>query len=195
MILTAAHCIYDKDKKSLKIRAGVHDLQAEAEPFATQNIQVKDYLIHDDYYRGGQFNDIALLFLTKPVKIAPNVNTICLPPQDQNFDLQRCYVAGWGKNSTDGDYQKVLKRVELPIIPRNKCETEMRKTRLGEFFNLHKSFICAGAEGGEDTCEGDGGAPLVCRMPNSKANTNTYFQAGIVSWVGIMLSFRLQIVI
>jgi kallikrein len=54
-----------------------------------------------------------------------------------------------------------MKKVEVPIVPRALCETELRKTRLGDKFILHESFICAGGQtGGQDTCTGDGGSPV-----------------------------------
>merc|ERR1712072_1386642 len=54
----------------------------------------------------------------------------------------------------------------------------LRRTRLGEFFELDNSFICAGGIRGVDTCKGDGGSPLTCRMQGA----NKWVQAGIVSW-------------
>lgn len=189
VVLTAAHCVNGKDEASLKIRAGQWDIEAEQELYPIQKIQVKEYLVHEKYHKGGQFNGIALIFLVKPVTIAPNVNLICLPPQNQSFDMQRCYAAGWGKNAfgEDGEYQTKLKRIDLPIVPRDKCQMELRKTKLGPHFNLHDSFVCAGGERKDaDTCEGDGGGPLVCPLPNSQQLLHVkYFQAGIVSWVSV----------
>ena len=81
-------------------------------------------------------------------------------------------------------------------------QSKLRKTRLGEYFELDKSFICAGGIKvreekiqqssilqGVDTCKGDGGSPLTCRIQGSNrwvqviAPTNPpWYQAGIVSW-------------
>lgn len=52
-----------------------------------------------------------------------------------------------------GQYEvNVLKNVELPIVPRDKCINALRTTRLGPKFILHDSFICAGGVIGKDTC-------------------------------------------
>ena len=63
-------------------------------------------------------------------------------------------------------------------MSKEKCERALRTTKLGQKFKLHGSFVCAGGEKGNDTCRGDGGAPLVCRLPQSQL----YAQLGIVSW-------------
>lgn len=78
-----------------------------------------------------------------------------------------------------GKYQVILKRVELPIVPREPCVRLLRETRLGAHFELNKSFICAGGERGKDTCKGDGGSPLVCPVDGE---VDRYYQAGIVAW-------------
>ncbi|KAG4068616.1 hypothetical protein HA402_004957 [Bradysia odoriphaga] len=181
VVLTAAHCVSEKVPSSLKVRAGEWDTQTKDEIFPHQDRYVSEIIIHEEYYKGGLFNDIALLFLDKPVEIAENVNTVCLPPQDHIFDGSRCFASGWGKDlfGKSGKYQVILKRVELPIVPREPCVHALRNTRLGQHFELNKSFICAGGERGKDTCKGDGGSPLVCPV---HGETNRYFQAGIVAW-------------
>lgn len=64
-------------------------------------------------------------------------------------------------------------------MPRDICQSALRNTRLGTFYNLHKSFICAGGEPNKDTCKGDGGSPLVCPIPEHHYR---FYLIGIVSW-------------
>ena len=77
-------------------------------------------------------------------------------------------------------YQEILKEVVVPVISNEQCQKNLREnTRLGPFFELDSSFMCAGGVQGVDTCKGDGGSPLVCP---SKYDPYTYIQAGIVAW-------------
>jgi hypothetical protein len=55
----------------------------------------------------------------------------------------------------------------------------MRTTDLGMRFKLDDSFICAGGNSNVDTCKGDGGGPLMCRVAN---DVESYVQVGIVAW-------------
>lgn len=96
VVLTVAHCVLGKVANSLKIRAGEWDTQTEDEVYPHQDRQVSKYILHEKYDNVGLFNDVALLVLAKPVDIAENVNTICLPPPNTNYDLQRCIVTAWG---------------------------------------------------------------------------------------------------
>lgn len=49
--------------------------------------------------------------------------------------------------------QNILKKIDLPIVDREKCVELLRRTRLGQHYHLHDSFICAGGELGKDTCQ------------------------------------------
>lgn len=179
-VVTAAHCVSGKDK-NFKIRAGEWDTQTKKELFPHQDRDVESVVIHKDYYSGALFNDIAILFLKTPLNISENVDVICLPPQGTVINNARCYASGWGKDvfGKEGRYQVILKKIDLPIVPRPTCQEALRTTRLGKFFELHKSFICAGGEQGKDTCKGDGGSPLVCPI---EGQDERYVQAGIVAW-------------
>ena len=77
-----------------------------------------------------------------------------------------------------------MKQVELDIVDNYACQEALRKTRLGKFFNLDPTFVCAGGDYNQDTCQGDGGGPLVCPKTSygSYDEEPTYVQAGIVSW-------------
>lgn len=178
IVLTSAHCIDSIKPGKLKIRAGDWDIGSDDEIYSHQDRDVDSIVIHKGYSKPSLQNDIALLILAKPVELTENVNTICLPPLNYKFDNQRCVVSGWGKNSENGIYQTILKKVEAPIVPNAVCQRQLRSTILGKYFRLHRSFICAGGENG-DSCKGDGGSPLMCSHPG---NDGIYYQVGIVAW-------------
>ena len=71
-----------------------------------------------------------------------------------------------------------LKKVQVPYVEQNYCEKLLRRTRLGRYFHLHASFVCAGGEANSDACYGDGGGPLVCQNPT----TLRYSLVGITAW-------------
>nr|ACB41380.1 serine proteinase-like 2b [Pacifastacus leniusculus] len=179
VVLTAAHCVASWDAGVLKVRAGEWDTQRTYELFPHQDRNVAKVVVHQGYKSGPLFNDFALLFLDQPFELAPNVDTLCLPNQDQNLLGVECWATGWGKDrfGKEGEFQNVLKKIKLGLTPNDKCQAALRTTRLGKFFVLDKSFACAGGEAGLDTCKGDGGSPLMCQV-----SPNKYVQAGIVAW-------------
>ncbi|KAL0121999.1 hypothetical protein PUN28_007058 [Cardiocondyla obscurior] len=180
-VLTAAHCVNGKQAKELKVRAGEWDTQTKNEIYAHQDRDVERVIIHDGFHSGSLINDYAILILKTPVDYAENVDIVCLPTTNEIFDGSRCLASGWGKDvfGKEGRYQVILKRVELPVVNHNSCQDILRTTRLGHYFVLDRTFICAGGELGKDTCKGDGGSPLVCPLKNDPSR---YVQAGIVAW-------------
>ncbi|KAI4500249.1 hypothetical protein M0802_004666 [Mischocyttarus mexicanus] len=180
-VLTAAHCVRGANPSELRIRAGEWDTQTNNEIYPYQDRTVDKIITHEKFHSGALYNDIAVLILSQPVEIAENVDLVCLPEQNAVFDGTRCFASGWGKDvfGKEGHYQVILKKVEVPIVPRDTCQNILRQTRLGKYFVLDRTFICAGGEKGKDTCNGDGGSPLVCPL---KENPNFYVQTGIVAW-------------
>ncbi|XP_034934878.1 uncharacterized protein [Chelonus insularis] len=180
-VLTAAHCVASKTANQLKIRAGEWDTQTKNEPYPHQDRDIAKVIVHPDFHPGALRNDFAILILSQPVELAENVDVVCLPEQNELFDNDRCFASGWGKDQfgKDGHYQVILKRVEVPVVNHQSCQKLLRGTRLGNYFVLHSSFICAGGEPGKDTCKGDGGSPLACPL---KSDPTRYAQAGIVAW-------------
>lgn len=51
-----------------------------------------------------------------------------------------------------GEYQSVLKEVDVPMLGHKDCEYRLKQTRLGRSYNLHPGFLCAGGEPGKDAC-------------------------------------------
>ncbi|KAG4078000.1 hypothetical protein HA402_002051 [Bradysia odoriphaga] len=181
VVLTAAHCVSKVNPKFLHVRAGEWDMRNMDELLPHQDRKIQSVVVHRDFFKPTLLNDIAMLILKTPVDLADNVNTICVPPPNRSFDNERCFVTGWGKNERGrrGKYQTTLKKISLPIVPHDQCQDLFRKTILGRYFRLDSKFICAGGELGIDTCDGDGGSPLFCKIPNS---VDSYYQSGIVSW-------------
>lgn len=181
-ILTAAHCIKENRAEDLKVRLGEWDVHREDEFYPYVERFVSDIIIHPDFFPGNLINDIALIKFESPVDLpsaGPHIMPACLPEGFENFIGQRCWVTGWGKNAfgQQGEYQSVLKEVDLPVVSPGECEHALRSTRLGRQYQLHPGFLCAGGERGKDACEGDGGSPLVCEAPGGGSRV-----AGLVSW-------------
>merc|ERR1711913_45258 len=111
-------------------------------------------------------------------EISPTyINTVCLPRHEFQFlnHNEHCWVAAWGQ-----DLQR-QREVDLPLVTKSDCER-----RLGPIFRergvtnwrLKPSEVCAGGVRGKDTCDGEGGAPLVCYDKGS----DQYFALGLVSY-------------
>ncbi|XP_048485757.1 phenoloxidase-activating factor 2 [Plutella xylostella] len=168
-VLTTAHKIEGVTADDLKIRAGEWDTQTRSEIYPEQEMNVQKIVRHENFYRPSVLNSVALLFLERPVTRMPNVGTACLGRRLPEPGT-RCISMGWGKDKffAQDSYATFLKKVELPLVSRSSCQTALRRTRLGSFFQLHNSLTCAGGEEGKDTCGGDGGSPLVCHIGDEK---------------------------
>ncbi|XP_041988869.1 phenoloxidase-activating factor 2-like [Aricia agestis] len=179
-VLTAAHLV--SGERDLKVRAGEWDTVTTREIYPHQERDVASVVVHKDFIKQTLYYNIALLFFTTPMELAPNVGVACLPPPESDTpDDTRCFATGWGKTrfGEEGQNAIILKKVEVPVVSKRTCRSQLRNTRLGSAFELHSTFMCAGGEPGRDTCRGDGGSPLVCPIEGEK---NRYYQSGIVAW-------------
>lgn len=120
------------------------------------------------------------MVVDSPFVLDEHISPVCLPRQGQINTGATCVASGWGKDvfGKAGKYSVIMKRVELPVVDSDVCQRQLQGTRLGPRFRLDSSFICAGGQPGVDTCQGDGGAPLVC----PSGSDNRHVQSGIVSW-------------
>lgn len=191
-VLTAAHILVNRLTKNWLVRAGEWDMKDTNEELGHQDRNVSNIIVHPRFEASTFIHDIALLIVAVPFELTWAVNTICLPPH--NFLPEhntKCTASGWGKNQfgRGGEYQSVMKKVELPIVAIPLCQQRLRRTRLGQFFRLHRSLICAGGRNGDDTCDGDGGSPLTCQLPHSPSR---FYQTGIVA-AGKAIRYRSEL--
>jgi len=180
VVLTTAHWIYNKLAKDLAVSAGEWDYENALENYPFEEQNVRKIVIHPlfDLKRGA--NNLALLFLDNEFQITQRINTLCLPTEKRSLISTRCMVAGWGKKEfKDKHNTSILKKIDLPIVPRDICQDQLRQTRLGKAFTLPSGLICAGGEEGKDACTGDGGGALFCPMAEDPTR---FEQIGIVNW-------------
>ncbi|KAH8310402.1 hypothetical protein KR044_001121, partial [Drosophila immigrans] len=183
VVLTAVHCVAPHAPGTFMARAGEWDAQTTRERLPYQELGVQRIITHPQFNVRNVANDFALVILTAEFKLADHINVACLPPQGASpLAGTTCFSTGWGKDvfGAAGKYSVIMKRVPLPVVDFNTCQTQFRGTRLGPKFALDRSFMCAGGQRGIDTCQGDGGAPLSC--PIGLASENRYQQSGIVAW-------------
>ncbi|KAL6422376.1 hypothetical protein ACFW04_010608 [Cataglyphis niger] len=189
-VLTAAHKVenYVNNPSAIKAKLGAIVLRSDSQSTTEPSVEISfskvtlhpNYIPNPDPKKQNLHNDIAVLRLCSAAPIAtnPNINTACLPngPVDALAGT-RCWVTGWGKNGFNGLEQNILKEVDVPVLTNAACQTELRKTRLGEHFVLDTNSMCAGGEAGKDACTGDGGSPLVCSI-----NNRPFQVIGLVIW-------------
>jgi len=186
IVVTATHKVNLLAPSQILVRCGDWNRLEDNEQKTHQDRDVK-YLSDHPRYSGLKRvkNDISLLHLTENFNLDTHLDTICLPTlinnREDNYDKEDCVVMGWGKNKFNNvtEKQRVLKQVELPIVDNDECQRLLRKTRLGQRFDLHESFLCAGGLKNADACTGDGGASLVCP---SKNKSDVFVLAAMVAW-------------
>ena len=82
--------------------------------------------------------------------------------------MKSCVGLGHGNSATDyASYTSELQRTRiLPLKSPQDCEKALNEKYFTPNHSItwtaHPSHLCAGGEENSDTCEGDGGGPLVC---------------------------------
>jgi secreted trypsin-like serine protease len=169
-ILTAAHCIYKKNKSDIQVLNGTQSLRSGG-----KRLNVIEIIEHPNYNPQSYDNDLAILKLDK----SPDGDVINLATaQDDSNAIQKnqeVIVAGWGyTKDADNQSPTELFEVKVPITSPEKCKSAYKKLEA----EVSDNMICAGYDpGGKDACQGDSGGPLFIERENK-----TYLQIGIVSW-------------
>ncbi|GGK09902.1 trypsin [Pilimelia anulata] len=160
IVLTAQQCVAE-DKafgKPTGVTADIGQLDHTAAAEAGTRRQGNRYVLGDGIGAG----DWAVVKLTKSIKVKSHP----LLPADDALDTKKTMRAlGWGSTKEGGKPVKNLRQVDLPVVTGKICGKDA------------DSEICAGnlADGGVDTCVGDGGGPLLA------AAGKEWVQVGVTS--------------
>lgn len=164
-LLTASHCLYGQKPLSINIILGAHDLNIKS----SSVLKAEKFIVHENYERSGQLNDIGLIKLKSPIKYTREIQPICLPQvEHENFD--KLIVAGWGRIREGGSLSTKPKMVVVPQLPESKCFSVF-----GQFMTSNN--LCAGGQNQQDACQGDSGGPLV-----AKSATGNFAVIGVTSF-------------
>merc|ERR1719402_2146019 len=137
-VITAAHKLgaleeYDE----LYVRVGEWDASGfkNPEPVKHEQYLVRRILKHRDMSTKRLSYDLAILYTANPIQLVNQVNTACLPSCRDQFSHRfsngtgtRCWVAGWGKDRDNGDFQVRQKKVDLPLMDNARCQAGHRPT-------------------------------------------------------------------
>lgn len=160
LVLTAAHCIYDKDEgKDLSKDSFVVRLSTvKGKPNGEQR-NVSAMRKHEDYDSDTDDNDVALIRLDHPFNVSPSQLPEMLPPDRVEYwgKPQDCArVIGWGQLEYEGRLPGHLLGTDVRLWSNAECSKA--------YDGIESFHICAGYKaGGRDACQGDSGGPLFVR--------------------------------
>ncbi|XP_052122529.1 phenoloxidase-activating factor 3-like isoform X2 [Frankliniella occidentalis] len=124
-----------------------------------QEVAIAEAVPHPDYVSDRRYNDIALLRLTKPVKMSALVRPVCLHTATHGSEVgRRISATGWGASgywqAVDGD----LLMAELTVRDADACREAVAAEGLPG--GLHDTQLCTGGVCSNTTHPGEPGAPL-----------------------------------
>ncbi|XP_057677552.1 enteropeptidase [Corythoichthys intestinalis] len=156
-LLTAAHCVYGKDRPLSRWSAKL-GLLAQSHASDTHSFQIDGVFMNPHYNRLSKEADIAMMRLNTPANFTDLIQPVCLPKNDQEFPAGRkCWITGWGRQEEQGSLPDVLQEAKVPLVDRASCQRDLPE------YTITSSMLCAGIrEGGVDSCQGDSGGPLMC---------------------------------
>ncbi|XP_054159488.1 U21-ctenitoxin-Pn1a-like [Oppia nitens] len=162
-ILTAAHCFkIPKKETDLTIRVG--SIMSNSGTV----YKVDKIVVHEQYNRDAMENsDLALVKTAWVIRMERSGNTelingICLPKSKDDPIDKKITVAGWGKQSLDGQGSKELKSVQLNKVDESDCANKFGQPMVDypHGFSIYSSQLCASSEN-KDACQGDSGGPAI----------------------------------
>ena len=170
IILTAAHCLHNKDIRRFEIRMGGNEIFKQKHTF-----KIRRVVINSGFNSSNLQNDIALIFLDKN----PNnfgykpINLPCGHMKNESNKIgQNLKVIGFGINNVNmnGHINK-LKEIIVQTIP-------IEKTGYNHKLVTKNMLLANSIVNGQicDACTGDSGGPAF-----RKINGKDYI-IGIVSW-------------
>jgi hypothetical protein len=166
-VLTAAHCVYQKEAREFFIREGANRAGSG------RSIDVSRIIVHEDYQHARHLNDVALMELATPATSPRQLLLRSDMRSELLADKTQATVIGYGVTRPGINVgSDTLLQVDLPLVSQARCAAALDSNSITD------ATVCAGTdEGGKDSCQGDSGGPLFVRD-----RKNQPLQVGVVSW-------------
>lgn len=165
-ILTAAHCLLDKNMRPTvgrghRIRLGVYNPRADE----GVSYPITGYAVHPGYDIRGPAFDIALLRFDRRTGTKGAATNAIAPIELDPLSLRQrrirdgmpVYTYGWGRTSVNGDTSDHLRGALMRLEDPDECAK--RTKFVGDY--LGGLVLCASARDGSQACHGDSGGPLI----------------------------------
>ena len=150
-ILTAAHCVVNKDPNRIFILTGAQYLWDPEGVY----YHVNRIFVHCNYDSPSMHNDIALIHLNTSIVLNERTQIIRLPTEPLK-DGADVLLTGWGSDEPWGESYDHLQKVNLKFMSHERCK-ELHKYSP----DVDVGHICTFTKEGEGSCHGDSGGPLV----------------------------------
>ncbi|XP_017016888.1 chymotrypsin-2 isoform X1 [Drosophila kikkawai] len=158
-VLTAAHCLTDRYKATLKPR-GIQVVFGHFKRLDSYNVhddsRIADRLmVHPDYERYKK-NDLAIIRLNKRIpSYNPEVQPIALRKKANVTVNNTCLTMGWGQLYQHGPYSDEILYLNVILSSPSDCKREID--------SFYEDDICVHPKTKGQMCAGDMGGPLICQ--------------------------------
>ena len=109
-----------------RVRCGDDDLTSTDDDYGLQIRDVLNYTYHEDYRSNLFYYDVAILFLSQPLRLTQYVRPICLVDEEDGVDKLIPHgialsVVGWGRRSRGGPLPGNLRSVTVSTTSPDLC--------------------------------------------------------------------------
>ena len=175
--MTAAHCLDGAQK--ITISAGRIDYSIDSPAEVVLNVTSENFFIHPGYSNQHKMHDIALIKLPNIFRHVNSVSPICILDNnhwqelprlrtDDEDDCGMVFAAGWGTTETERESQ-VLRKINMTVVGRRHCNRNYPNHTISssQLCAVGQEFDSPHGPMFEDTCRGDSGGPLMCKVDGS----------------------------
>ncbi|CAH1389853.1 unnamed protein product [Nezara viridula] len=175
-LLTAAHCITDRDKtkgdKPYKLSNPQEHLVSTGSRYVERGKirMVYRFFVHPEFNARELLNDFGAIAVMKDFSYNFKTQPATLPKGDARETSERlnelflakveCKAYSWG--GTNAKSYTILKVVSLHLIDSTRCKRILSENRLGRLNEDFQFCTLEESDSPNDACQSDSGGPLVC---------------------------------